>query len=384
MDILIFIILFAVLCGLCFRGSLMSGDPSNKHTHRRSTTKLGYAAFVRVEKLTYQGMEAKTQSTVSRRLEEARLVYDTYKDEMSDRDQQLLHDSIKDLHYTNAEMLEEQWNKKAFRYIEAMEEAYNTVLENDAVGYDQCVAARNRFLKAYDTYWDFTASFIEEHHDSVYRKQMWEQARSNIKDIFYESGVAFWGEPEASRHSVREQFVKILDKSIEERRPELVRRKAIMRQLTQHVREEDMIMRVELLKSIPDSDPKEVSACYKYLIQRKQLVEFKLETRYYVTLPDSKKRNRKPNQTPVIPSEDVDTPCNAAALNEILHYLQDNRYDYIDKTEKGGALYFFEQAAADELKKRGINVMHAPNGSRSTKNRPAWFVKASPGTSSTE
>ncbi|MBR0340884.1 MAG: AAA family ATPase [Oscillospiraceae bacterium] len=48
---------------------------------------------------------------------------------------------------------------------------------------------------------------------------------------------------------------------------------------------------------------------------------------------------------------------------------------YVDQTEKGGALYFFDKAMADELKKEGVTVAYAPNGTKSTKGKPAWYVK---------
>ena len=48
---------------------------------------------------------------------------------------------------------------------------------------------------------------------------------------------------------------------------------------------------------------------------------------------------------------------------------------YVDQTEKCGALYFFDKAMADELKKEGVTVAYAPNGTKSTKGKPAWYVK---------
>lgn len=48
---------------------------------------------------------------------------------------------------------------------------------------------------------------------------------------------------------------------------------------------------------------------------------------------------------------------------------------YLDLTAKGGAIYFFDKTMADELKKEGLTILYAANGTKSTKGEPAWYVK---------
>lgn len=63
-------------------------------------------------------------------------------------------------------------------------------------------------------------------------------------------------------------------------------------------------------------------------------------------------------------------PYNAAML-----LLRDQSQEFVDKTSSGGALYFFSKTVVQELKKRGYSVYYAPNGTKGTEHRAAWFVK---------
>ena len=55
--------------------------------------------------------------------------------------------------------------------------------------------------------------------------------------------------------------------------------------------------------------------------------------------------------------------------------LRDQAQEFVDKTSSGGALYFFSEAVAQELKERGYPVYYASNGTKGTEHRAAWFVK---------
>ena len=55
--------------------------------------------------------------------------------------------------------------------------------------------------------------------------------------------------------------------------------------------------------------------------------------------------------------------------------LKGRNLEYVDKTSAGGALYFFSSEIADELKQKGFAGSYAPNGTKGTAHRAAWFVK---------
>lgn len=58
----------------------------------------------------------------------------------------------------------------------------------------------------------------------------------------------------------------------------------------------------------------------------------------------------------------------------ISHFTEEGLV-YIDKMNSNGGLYFFDDATALELKKKGYKVFYAPNGTRSTERKPAWYIK---------
>lgn len=58
----------------------------------------------------------------------------------------------------------------------------------------------------------------------------------------------------------------------------------------------------------------------------------------------------------------------------VVRHFEDEGIEYIDKTEKGGGLYFFSKQIADELKNKGYSVYYTENGSKSTDFRAAWYL----------
>ena len=64
-------------------------------------------------------------------------------------------------------------------------------------------------------------------------------------------------------------------------------------------------------------------------------------------------------------------------LNIALELLRKNNTEYVDKTAKGGAIYFFDKTIADELEQSGFKVSYTSKGTKGTNGRPAWYVKES-------
>jgi len=55
-------------------------------------------------------------------------------------------------------------------------------------------------------------------------------------------------------------------------------------------------------------------------------------------------------------------------------YLQKHALEYVDMTDRGGSLYFFDAEAAAHFKQLGYHVSFAQNGTRNTENRPCWYI----------
>jgi len=63
------------------------------------------------------------------------------------------------------------------------------------------------------------------------------------------------------------------------------------------------------------------------------------------------------------------------ALSFVRTYLSSHNLEYVDMSSQGGSLYFFDEKAAEALKAAGLGILYAAQGSRSTKHRPAWYLK---------
>lgn len=62
-------------------------------------------------------------------------------------------------------------------------------------------------------------------------------------------------------------------------------------------------------------------------------------------------------------------------FNAVKQHLIDSKAEFVDKSPQGGALYFFNENIANELKEKGYKPKFARKGSKSTGNKPAWYVK---------
>ena len=62
-------------------------------------------------------------------------------------------------------------------------------------------------------------------------------------------------------------------------------------------------------------------------------------------------------------------------LRDAVRYLQENEIEYIDKTDKGGCLYFRSKSAYNHLKKEGFQVHYLKKGTRATEHKSTYYLK---------
>lgn len=65
----------------------------------------------------------------------------------------------------------------------------------------------------------------------------------------------------------------------------------------------------------------------------------------------------------------------SATYGAAMRLLREKEQSFVDKTGNGGSLYFFSETIARELEADGYTVYFAPNGTKGTDHRAAWFVK---------
>lgn len=68
-------------------------------------------------------------------------------------------------------------------------------------------------------------------------------------------------------------------------------------------------------------------------------------------------------------------PEEIVVRDSIIARFKERGLEYVDKTDKGGALFFFDLEASKELMAAGYEVMYAEKGARSTGGRPAWYIR---------
>lgn len=76
------------------------------------------------------------------------------------------------------------------------------------------------------------------------------------------------------------------------------------------------------------------------------------------------------------PSDSIDDMiCGCFRHVEMVELFRDRGLEYVDKTAQGGGFYFFNEPIVEELKIQKCRVSYAPNGTKSTGGRAAWFIK---------
>ena len=78
---------------------------------------------------------------------------------------------------------------------------------------------------------------------------------------------------------------------------------------------------------------------------------------------------------PVEESINVQTDPQQDIYHDILSRMKKGNIEYIDKSKAGGGLYFFDNAFALDLIQAGYPIRRAPDGTKSTSGKAAWFLR---------
>jgi len=92
-------------------------------------------------------------------------------------------------------------------------------------------------------------------------------------------------------------------------------------------------------------------------------------------MSDSEYDELKAQWADLLPRADPVKSAGEALYEKALERLKAANVEYVDRISVGGGLYFFDEAIANELKQAGYPVQYAAQGSRSTSNRPAWYLR---------
>ena len=316
--------------------------------------------------------------------------YDQIKDYASPNSRTCFEDDI-DMIKANAEALaEELWQRKANVYLDRISELYWLIMDHNSDTVDSAYKSASKLMKAYDDLFDWTRKCFDDNRDVWDSIDIWDEARRGIKDILEEEeGYIFWESYASARASVRGQIQERVNKAIEEMRPEYKRKMSLIDKIMQYVSDNGTVQRSVLLRqSFEGFIAKEVESCYKGLVKEHRLIEAKQGNYYFVCLSDASAKKYPPKQAPDTKgtskqtenAKEKDDPSivdnkHKHPLDTLIRHFTDNKIEFVDKTDRGGSLYFFDKNIADDLKGRGYEVLYAENGSKSTGYRPAWYIR---------
>ena len=261
---------------------------------------------------------------------------------------------------------QEKWEKKADKYLQEFSDCYLTIVGGEFENFkdvDSLFKMEKRCISLWQKYY---AIDLSEYETTIYPKRYLRE---------------WMGEDYDTCMECHEALEKKLSDCVDKMRPEYKRKTALYGMIVTRVASFGSIARSELLKQRFDGYiPEEVKCCYNALIKENRLVEVKLGGRYFVSLSDKElsKQQGKEMKSPayVMKEDDQMIPKSDKLVHDaIVKHLMDEGAEYIDMTHKGGGLYFFSEAIAEDLKAKGYNIGYAENGSRSTSGRPAWYLK---------
>lgn len=248
------------------------------------------------QKLTDKGSSTQNYNVAKNCLSDLESGYHEIKDYVGSNSRSCYEDDIVEVRSNIESIVFDKWDSKTHSILAKIEEKYGLLMNCTFSDVEEAYRAQSQILKLYDSYWDYTREFYEEHVGDLVHIRIWDEARDKMKFILGEDeGFTFWGNGQSAQVSVREQLNKKITARIEEIRPEYTRKKDIMEKLLVRIYDETNVMRCELMKMQEFSkyNPKEVQACYRALLKVKKIVEYKVENRYFVCLSDKEAAKRE-------------------------------------------------------------------------------------------
>lgn len=352
-------------------------------------------------KLTNKGSDTKSLKTAKTCLHELSNSYDNIKKYANYNARSCYEDDIDIIRQNAEDIAEEKWRKKADRYFLKIEQAYDEIANYDFQNVENAYKSKNIIIKAYDDLFNWTRTCHDENKDIWKNINLWNEAKKGVSEIIeYYDHYVLWNNRSASDDSVRQQLIETLDKRIEIMRPEYQRKMKLRSMIMQKIANHGTVQRSHLLKMHFDGFVAgEITACYRGLVKEHAVIEYKQGSRYFITLsdaaakkyyPDKKTNQHKAKETKQSlmadeaekdETEKEETEENISDSNtigiysELIRYFDENGVEYIDKTTSGGSLYFFDKAEAENLKNKKYRIFFAPNGTKGTDHRPAWYIK---------
>ena len=174
-----------------------------------------------------------------------------------------------------AELEEEAWERKALKHLQTFADCYVAIVTGEIASFrevDQLMKLRDRCVSAWQSYFSID---LMQYKTTIYPKRYLREYMDDLYDPCMESS-------EALRNKLNEH--------IQVMRPEYKRKMRLYTLMIAYVRARDTVMRADLMKApFENYTADEVKYCYKDLVSRNRLFEYKMGSRIFVSRSDKEK-----------------------------------------------------------------------------------------------
>lgn len=366
----------------------------NARRAKKRSTRQQENAYYEINRKQYsRGMDARTIETAKDALYQLESGYKTIKGNVNPVSASCYEADIREVRSNIDGLVLEKWQKKAEKILDEFIELFLLITNPNFADIEQAHRSKDKCLSRYDAYWEWTRKIHEENADCLDTLNLWDEAKSYFKFQFEgmteigDHGMLVWGE--STNTSTRERIEKRLNDCIYAMQPEYKRKMRLRGLILSCIAERGTVQRSVLLKmEYTGFIDNEIRACYNGLLKERLIIEVKQGSRYFVSLtekgckpfakakPPSTDPPSNIERTETTKTEDADMIESKAKLmyDAIVRHFTDDGIEYIDKTEKGGSLYFFDERVAEELQTKGYSVRFTEKGTKGTEHRAAWYI----------
>lgn len=326
---------------------------------RKQMRKQALKTYLSIEKRCVRAIDSHSLNKVRNAIREWEVAYHEAEPILEPVFRRVYEQDMKDLKANLACLEEDHWLRKAEKYLDSFSMCYELIMDGQMENFkdvEELFRLKKRCISAWQNYFSID---LTEYESTIYPKRYLREYMGELYDPCMES---------------HEALEKKLSERIQIMRPEYKRKMQLYELIVSFVWNNVSVLRTELLRKPFDGfTPEEVKCCYNALLKKNRLMEYKMGGRVFAMASDkecSKPQAHKQKEEP----QKMIVENNTLIHDMLIRHFLDHRLEYVDLTDRGGSLYFFDEATSKELAEKGYEVHYAQNGTKNTSNRPAWYI----------
>ena len=202
---------------------------------------------------------------------------------MSDLDKQVYTEDLNDLKDHLHDLEEDKWERKAGPHLQKFMDYYDIVMSGDLNNFKDVDLLLSYKKKCVSEWQKYYAVPLDSYSTTIRPKEYFRRILGSDYDPCMDSSIA---------------LEKKLNDHVANARPEQKRKRHLYNLIVSFVGEQESIQRVRLLEKTFDGfTVDEIKYCYKDLVKKNRLVEYKMGNRVFVSLSDSEKSKHPQKST---------------------------------------------------------------------------------------